>query len=277
MTVLHQAASTELLNLLVNAGADVNMQGDMGWTALHQAAAGGHPEVLKLLVDAGADVNMVTGMGSTALYLAAQNGHTVVINLLVNAGADVNMQSGEGGTALRVAAQKGHTEVVKLLVDAGADVNMQNGEGWTALHVAAQKGHTEVVKLLVDAGADVNMQDGEGRTALHEAALGNLLMAQCLITEVRNACNYFTTCQAPPTMTTIAASYAYTLREGEATLYNYHRVSPCYWGYEHDCNAKWLLYQAPLYWIVVAFLVVLSAYNFVLVCILEAKVKSTIQ
>ena len=44
MTVLYQVASTELLNFLVNAGADVNMQAVKGLTALHFAAGWGHTE-----------------------------------------------------------------------------------------------------------------------------------------------------------------------------------------------------------------------------------------
>ena len=231
MTVLHQAASTELLNLLVNAGADVNIQNISNHTALHIAAGRGRTEVAKLLVDAGADVNMQDGERATALHFAARQGHTEVVKLLVNAGADVNMQDGERATALHFAARQGHTEVVKLLVNAGADVNIQDENGVMALYVAAEKGDTEVLKLLVDAGADVNMQDGGGLTVLHCTAFGNLLTAQYLITEVRNTCTCNNDNNCCLECIHIEGGRGHTLQQS-------YRVSPCYLGYEHDCNVR---------------------------------------
>ena len=70
---------------LLNEGADVNVQGFNGWTALSEAAYGGHTKIVKLLIEKGADVNAESNKGHTALKYAFLN--TQIEELLRNAGA----------------------------------------------------------------------------------------------------------------------------------------------------------------------------------------------
>ena len=130
-----------------------------GMTALHLAAFRGHSEVMKLLLEAGADKDAAQRNGMTALHAATFHGDTDVVKLLLKAGADKDAVNAFGMTALKLAARKAHSEVVKLLLQAGADKDAVNGFGMTALHSAARKGHSEVVKLLLEAGADKDVKD----------------------------------------------------------------------------------------------------------------------
>jgi len=162
---------TEIVSLLLKAEADVNAKDKQGWTALMDASCSGHTEVVSLLLKAGADVNAKPNYGETALMLASDFGHTEVVSLLLlKAGADVNAKDNYGETALMQASFFGYTEIVSLLLGAGADVNAKGDCGETALMQASEYGHTEVVSLLLKAGADINAKANNGFTALKYAS-----------------------------------------------------------------------------------------------------------
>ena len=176
---------TELVKLLIAAGADVNQADKDGETPLHNAAIFGHAECVKLLLAAGADVNAKGNAkvnddndddtwnsytSCTPLIVAVGNDHAECAKLLIAAGADVNMASEDGETPLFWAAYYGRAECAKLLIDAGADVNKAYKDGDTPLYWTASDGLTEFMKLLIDAGADVNKADECGYTPLYQAA-----------------------------------------------------------------------------------------------------------
>ena len=73
----------------LDKGANVNAK---MWrrTPLHSATAGGHTEIAELLIDIGADVNANEDYGLTPLHLAAKYGHREVAELLIAKGADMN-------------------------------------------------------------------------------------------------------------------------------------------------------------------------------------------
>ena len=145
---------TEIVKLLLEKGADVNVEDGDGGTALHRAACMGHEAVARQLLENGADVNARREDNVwTPLREAAGSGHEAVVRLLLDRGADVEAKNGYGETALIRAAWSGYEAVVRLLLDRGADVEAKEGGGQTALMVAAESGHEVVVRLLKSAGA----------------------------------------------------------------------------------------------------------------------------
>jgi ankyrin repeat protein len=172
MTVHDSACSgrSEKVKLLLDRGADVNIQGGEYGNALQAAAYHGSPEIVKLLLDRGADVNIQGGEYGNALQAAAFEGSPKIMKLLLDRGANVNIQGGRYGNALQAASFKGSPETVKLLLNRGADVNIQGGLFGNALQAAAYHGSPEIVKLLLERGADVNIQGGEYGNALQAAA-----------------------------------------------------------------------------------------------------------
>ena len=79
----------------------------------------GHIEIVRALLAAGANVNLQDNIGKTALYYASSEGHIDIVRLLLEYGADVNPQdSGFDYTALMIASYEGHIEVVRLLLAA---------------------------------------------------------------------------------------------------------------------------------------------------------------
>src|ERR1700761_8677996 len=160
----------KVTRLLLDEGADVNIQGGEYGSALQVASSSGHVEIVKLLLDNGADVNIQGGHFGSALQAASRSGHLEIVRLLLDNGADVNIQGGHFGSALQAASRSGHLEIVRLLLDNGADVNIQGGRYGSALQAASESGHVEIVKLLLDNGADVNIQGGEYDSALQAAS-----------------------------------------------------------------------------------------------------------
>jgi hypothetical protein len=74
-------------------------------------------EIVKLLLDKGADVNLTDKYGNTPLHLAASDGHIEIVKLLLEKGSDVNSKRrNDGTTPLYWAALNGHIEIVKLLL-----------------------------------------------------------------------------------------------------------------------------------------------------------------
>ena len=64
-------------------------------------------QVVRLLLDTGADVDLQAQNGSAALHNAAGNGHDAAVDELIVAGCDVDVQNSGGNTAMHVAATKG--------------------------------------------------------------------------------------------------------------------------------------------------------------------------
>src|SRR5688500_15738084 len=148
-----RAAVTRLLS----KGADPNVPGPDGTTAVMYAASNGDVELVRALIKAGANVKLKNQLGTTAITEAAILGSAPVIDALLKAGADPNTKNPEGETPLMAVARSGNVDAARLLVEARADVNAKESfGGQSALMWAAAQGQAEMVKFLASKGADVN-------------------------------------------------------------------------------------------------------------------------
>jgi hypothetical protein len=162
------------------SGANINFQ-ERGTTPLMYVIRYGMTNIVRLLLDIGAETDLQDQYGKTALMWASIDGHTDIVKLLLDKGVKPNIQERYGFTALMYASESGHENTVKLLLENGADPTLKNEDGDTALHWVStiwnmgEKDTTvggsriNIIKLLLDNGADVNIQDDEGKTALINA------------------------------------------------------------------------------------------------------------
>ncbi|CAH0390695.1 unnamed protein product [Bemisia tabaci] len=142
-----------------------------GHTALQAASRNGHIDVIKILLNHHADVEMEDKDGDRAVHHAAFGDEPGVVELLANAGADLNARNKRRQTALHIAVNKGHAGVVRILLDRGCHPSLQDSEGDTPLHDAISKKRDDMLVLLLDRNADITLTNNDGFNALHHAAL----------------------------------------------------------------------------------------------------------
>ena len=99
-------------------------EGKLGRTALTVAAKAGHIDIVKILLERGASVDIEDELGLTPLFYAAEQGHTEIVKNLLSRGAQVDryyliLRQ----TALTAATRNGHTEVVELCLNAHAAID----------------------------------------------------------------------------------------------------------------------------------------------------------
>jgi len=140
-----------------------------GCTGLLLMARGGHTEMVGVLLDAGANPNDADSSGATALHYSAARSSPAVSELLLRCKADVDRQDERGDTPL-MWARGGRT--LEVLLSAGADPLAINKYGQTATMLASGKGDIEAIEGLakVIGPSDLNACDKQGCSA-HAAAL----------------------------------------------------------------------------------------------------------
>ena len=189
---IHYAAQNshlEMLDFLLESGADINSQDEDGRTVLHCAIDGqdGSLELIQSLLERGADpfivdqrgfppaqkayddvLEYLTGLGAgnievdrngnTALHHAVDDNDFISVKKNLSEGLfQVNVRNDEGRTPLLIAVEEGYADIAEALLDAGADANVEDRKHMTPLIVAAnRKGGYSLCRILLDAGADVN-------------------------------------------------------------------------------------------------------------------------
>jgi ankyrin repeat protein len=181
---------TDIVSILLRAGADVNQRDQSKHSALLVAADGGHTGIARLLISAGADMNAAdnyaapSNYGRTALCIASIHGHNDFAEAMLIAGATVDPLDGSHWTPLFHAAGLDNKKLAKMLLKHGADATHQSKNGWNPLMVACKgakrnKPRISLVRLLLAQGReqagrrrkfDINHRDNVGCTALIIAA-----------------------------------------------------------------------------------------------------------
>ena len=177
VTALMQACkkgSVEIINVLLNAGADSSIADINGATSIHYAVVGGCSKgTLQSIIGQGADVNASNKDNVTALMIACLKGDVETINVLLIAGADLNISTDEHGTCILHAIIGGCSkDVLATIIDHGVNVNATCNNNRTALMLACQKGNLDAIDVLLNAGANPNIADYEGATWIDYAVAG---------------------------------------------------------------------------------------------------------
>jgi len=176
-TALHFAArfgNIHMARMLIERGSDAKAVNKAGQSPLHYAVTSRgeeNIELVQLLLDAGADPNLKDGEDQTSLERAMNHDRNGIVRLLLERGAVMEVE--DASEAFRVAVRRDQLAVVESLLQSHVQVNEPLDDGLTPLHVAVRDGKLDIAKYLIEQEADVDAvsQDDDGRSVL-QATVG---------------------------------------------------------------------------------------------------------
>jgi ankyrin repeat protein len=168
-----QWGSTGSVRVLLEAGADVGAQNQIGATAIPVAA---NPDIARMLVEAGANINDESG-GYTLLKSAVEQEKEDLVQAALALGADTEAPP-YSEKAVYLAARADNLIIARMLLEAGANPNGQNADQWFPL----QHSHSvEMAALLLDYGADITLSDessGEVLESIRDPEVARYLISR---------------------------------------------------------------------------------------------------
>ena len=199
-TALHhsvQVGDLQIARMLLKAGIKTDEPTNDDKYAIQIATEKNNLEMVKLLLEYGADVNVCGSAGKTALDIAKELKHDKIEVLLKQNNGMRASHFGAKNKGNKVASGTELHKLVKLnelrflseeeismriqsVLETGVNINDRDDDSMTVLHIAAQCGSLAIVKaLLMEGDIDVNAENKNGYTPLHVASeSGNLLIVE---------------------------------------------------------------------------------------------------
>jgi ankyrin repeat protein len=140
----------DIVNMLIAAGANVNLRDRLGRTPLHGCGIYNRYAIAQSLIAAHANIDLPDQWGKSALSLAHSYNRRAIVILFIEHGATIDEQEQDIHTLLFQAANLGNITAVRRLLGMGADAQRKNGEGATPLQLARRGGHEETALLLLE-------------------------------------------------------------------------------------------------------------------------------
>ncbi|XP_021964204.1 E3 ubiquitin-protein ligase mib1 isoform X3 [Folsomia candida] len=189
MQAASQNGHLDVIRILLNHGADPEVEDKDGDRAVHHAAFGDEPLVIEMMAQSGADLNARNKRRQTALHIGVNKGHLGVVRTLLRLGCHPSLQDLEGDSPIHDSVSKKRDDMLSLLLDHNADVTLTNNNGFNGLHHAALRGNPSAMRILLTKlprAWIVDEKKDDGYTALHLASLNNhFQVAELLVREGR--------------------------------------------------------------------------------------------
>ena len=113
---------TKIQKQLAMQAWNINYQEDnsSALSLLHEAVLHAEPKLVQALLKAGADIEIQDALGQTPLHLAAQSDQTEIITILIEHGAHINARDHQHNTPLLLASKNSAIQSAELLLRLGA-------------------------------------------------------------------------------------------------------------------------------------------------------------
>ncbi|GJQ69651.1 hypothetical protein Trydic_g15931, partial [Trypoxylus dichotomus] len=180
-TIAHHFESDNLVNLLLQRGANENLPNVRGQTAIYSALYGRRSDTVKLLLHKGAYVNVQDERGYSPLHVAAHTTNVSVVKLLLDKEASVNVQSIDGETALQLSVRGIWVDYIMLLLEkvseASEDSDTVMRRTWVdenkllenISQVNTLEDDERIVRLLLEICADIRIPYEDAKTVVYNA------------------------------------------------------------------------------------------------------------
>ncbi|XP_047410282.1 ankyrin repeat domain-containing protein 36C-like [Sciurus carolinensis] len=123
-------------------------------------------ECVTILLENGADLNVQDPNGETPLHHAVYTDNTSIAAKLLSHNANIEAQNKDGHTPLLLALKENKHHMAEFLIKAKANVHAVDNRGRTALMLAVRYESPGIIKLLIEEGVDIFAEDKNGGTAL---------------------------------------------------------------------------------------------------------------
>jgi ankyrin repeat protein len=192
-TALHCACINghlQIVKLLVDHGASLQVIDNNGMTAFLAAAGAESLDVLKFMEEKGSDINALARDGRTSLHVCAAGNSISNMEYLLQLPAlthSLSTRTQNGRMVLHCAVEAGALETTRFVLQRSghAELLSKTDDGHSCLHYAAMSGKPKMVSLFQDSGICHHDQTHEGLTALHYAAKSsNFLLFQALLSHI---------------------------------------------------------------------------------------------
>ena len=134
---------------------NINTYNELGETLLMIASQGKGTDIVELLLNNGADVNASSDSGTALFNIVTRSNFlycdegTALVKLLMSKSVGIDIPNSEGKTPIMESISEGCLDVFKLLLANGADINAHDKEGRNALYIAITEKEYDILKLLL--------------------------------------------------------------------------------------------------------------------------------
>ena len=159
---------TDVVDILIGFGANVNLQDKIGYTVLHRCCKyqSNNRDILRRLLEANADPMCINYWGDTPVHLAAEKTNDVNVIHDLTLGSNPNFQNKYGHNALMMACQSNkNPEVISACINITNDLNTTSMDGNTGLHLACAGNNYNAIPLLLEAGVDMYITNNRNKIA----------------------------------------------------------------------------------------------------------------
>ena len=149
--------------LIKDLSMPISIRSKNNQTPLSLAAAKGYIEILNLLLEYGADLEAKDDSGMTPILCAAHNGQVIVWLILKAKGSNIWVKDNSGNSAAHLASTKNQVKMLRVLQSQDFNLEEPNSQGQSPIHKACEFNSLDAIEFLLSQGVSTTLKDHKGK------------------------------------------------------------------------------------------------------------------